>query len=131
MPRIWRTADGLGLREKAAHDRANTLVKTAVAISFSYPALALKIGEAPGWEMGALALATFWVVAALYLGTVAALAEVRTLRVKVRGHRRALRCPDIYPQGFMADIDLLALLLAAVLPIAVIMFASDFVRLYR
>ncbi|WP_342657306.1 hypothetical protein NPJ82_10350 [Sphingomonas sp. NY01] len=131
LPTIWRSANGLGLREKAAHDRANTLVKTAVAISFGYSASALNIGRAAGWEMAALALATFWVVAALYLGTVAALAEVRTLRVKIRGHRRALRCPDIHPQGFMAIIDLIALLLAAVLPIAIIMFASDLARLHH
>lgn len=128
LPTIWRTANGLGNREKAAHDRASTLVKTAVAISFGYPALAIKIGKAPSWEIAALALGTFWVVAALYLGTVAALAEVRALRVRVQSHRRALRCPDIHPQGIMADVDLIALLLAAVLPVAIVMFASDLVR---
>lgn len=128
---IWRTPNGLLPREKAAHDRAHNLIKLSVGISFAFPPIALKVVGPPTWEIGAMALGTYLVVAGLYAGAIAALTEVRTIRVAARTHRRALRLPEAEPSAFMADFDLVALLLAAALPIAIVMLSVDLIPLHH
>lgn len=128
MPRIFQTLNGIAHREAAAHQRANLLVKTAVAIAFSYAALAWKSATPGSGQLAALSMAVFWLSTFFYVGTIGALTEVKSLRTRVRNHQQAMHARDTEERGIMADIDLIALLGASVLPFVIIMCSAGFAQ---
>ena len=126
MTRIFQALNGIAHREAAAHQRATMLVKTAVAIAFSYAALASKLATPGSGQLLALSMAVFWLSGFFYVGTVAALTQVKSLRTRVRNHHLAMHAPETEDQGFIADLDLIALLGGSVLPFVIIMCSAGF-----